>query len=81
MPTSIGITIAASLIIAAVVNERAQAWALLDSRNLYLEKQVDVKVEILRTGPVRSLSTEEAFYSRPRVELVDPTDACSLKPN
>lgn len=45
--TFIGVTIAASLIIAAVVNEREEAWALLDARNLYLEKQVDVKVEIL----------------------------------
>lgn len=45
--TFIGVTIAASLIIASVVNERAQAWALLDSRNVYLEKEVDVKVEIL----------------------------------
>lgn len=46
--TFIGVTIAASLIIAAVVNERAGAWALLDSRNLYLEKEVNVKAEILQ---------------------------------
>jgi len=45
--TFIGVTIAASLLIAAVVNERAQAWALLDSRNIYLEKQVDMKIEII----------------------------------
>ena len=56
--TFIGVTIAASLIIASVVNERAQAWALLDSRNLYLEKQVDLKVEILEQ--VKS----EAFQKR-----------------
>lgn len=43
----IGITIAASLTIAAVVNEREYAFALLNSRNVYLEKQVDVKVEVL----------------------------------
>lgn len=54
----IGITTIASLLIAAVVNERAQAWALLDSRNLYLEKEVDVKVEVLEQ--VRS----EAFQKR-----------------
>lgn len=45
--TFIGVTIAASLIIAAVVNERDQAWNLLNSRNLYLEKEVDVKVEVI----------------------------------
>lgn len=45
--TFIGVSIAASLIIAAVVNEREEAWALLDSRNIYLEKEVDVKGEIL----------------------------------
>lgn len=56
--TFIGVTIAASLIIASIVNERAQAWALLDSRNLYLEKEVDVKVEILEQ--VRS----EVFQKR-----------------
>lgn len=45
--TFIAVTIAASLIIAAVVNEREEAFALLDSRNIYLEKEVDVKEEIL----------------------------------
>jgi integral membrane sensor domain MASE1 len=45
--TFIGVTIAASLIIAAVVNERDQAWDLLNSRNLYLEKEVDVKVDVI----------------------------------
>lgn len=45
--TFIGVTIAASLIIAAVVNERAEAYSLLDIRNLYLEKEVDVKVRVL----------------------------------
>ena len=45
--TFIAVTIAASLIIAAVVNEREEAFALLDSRNIYLEKEVDVKGEIL----------------------------------
>jgi integral membrane sensor domain MASE1 len=43
----IGTTTAVSLLIAAVVNERTEAWALLDSRNIYLEKQVDIKAEIL----------------------------------
>lgn len=45
--TFIAVTIAASLIIAAVVNEKEEAFALLDSRNIYLEKEVDVKEEIL----------------------------------
>lgn len=45
--TFIAVTIGASLIIASVVNERAQAWDLLDSRNVYLEKEVDANIEIL----------------------------------
>lgn len=45
--TFIGVTIAASLLIAAIVNERAEAWALLSSRNIYLEQEADVKVDIL----------------------------------
>lgn len=61
----IAITIAASLIIAAVVIERAQAWALLDSRNLYLEKEVDVKVKILEhvrseASQKRKLTTQDS---------------------
>lgn len=65
--TFIGVTVAASMIIAAIVNERAQAWALLDSRNLYLEKEVDVKVEILEhvrseiSRQKKSASHEEAM--------------------
>lgn len=46
--TFIAVTIAASLIIAAVVNEREEAWALLDSRNIYLEQEVEVKADFVQ---------------------------------
>ena len=45
--TFIGVTVAASLIIAAVVNERDFALSLLHSRNTYLENEADAKEEIL----------------------------------
>lgn len=59
--TFIGVTIAASLIIAAVVNERAQAYSLLDNRNLYLEKEVDIKVKVLEE--VRSKSSQNRRFA------------------
>jgi integral membrane sensor domain MASE1 len=59
--TFIGVTIAASLIIASVVNERAQAWAILDSRNIYLEREVDMKVDLLEQ--VKSEITEKRMFA------------------
>lgn len=55
--TFIAVTVAASLIIAAVVNEREEAWALLDSRNVYLEQEVEVKSDIIHLS--RSASDQK----------------------
>jgi len=68
--TFIGVTIAASLIIASVTSERARALKLLDSRNLFLEKEVDVKVEIIE------LIRSEA--SRKRVSFIQDPESRSL---
>jgi len=75
--TFISVTIAASLIIAAVVNERADAWALLDSRNTYLEKEVDVKMNILdqvrsEVSQNRKLSTQSSVSKSLTLEIHAP---------
>lgn len=66
----IGVTIAASLIIASVTSERASALKLLDSRNLFLEKEVDVKVEIIE------LIRSEA--SRKRMSFIQDPESKSM---
>lgn len=45
--TFIAITVVASLIVAVIANEKQEAWDLLDARNLYLKKEVDVKMEVV----------------------------------
>lgn len=70
--TFIGVIIAASLIIAAVVNERAQAEALLDSRNIYLEREVDVKMEILEQVKARLLQQQNLIVQASSSKLLVP---------
>ena len=62
--TFIAVTVAASLIIASVVNERAIAFSLLDSRNVYLEQEVDMKIEILEHVKIEASKNHKFQSSR-----------------
>ena len=46
--TFLGVTVIASLILAAVVQERAAAWEWIQSKNISLENEVDIKGEMIQ---------------------------------
>jgi integral membrane sensor domain MASE1 len=78
--TFIAVTVAASLIIAAVVNERVEAWALLDSRNVYLEQEVELKTDVIQlarsaSDQKRKLVSLGIEAKRLSQEMQDPLDS------